>query len=82
MRRHSEAERKKSDRKDLGKVRAKRAKQAKKGKVGAKPVLNKNIQNEVTKSVIIIITLHNYGKFRQFECIFFNNYERFGGLGV
>jgi hypothetical protein len=38
-------------------------------------------QNKVAKSVIVIIILHNYGKFRQFLCIF-NNYNRFGGLGV
>jgi hypothetical protein len=58
---------------DPGKERVKRAK---KSKVRAKPVLkkkkhktlkkNKNIQNKATKSVLIIITLHNYGKFRQF----------------
>jgi hypothetical protein len=29
----------------------------------------------------VLITLHYYGKFSQFQCVF-NNYERFGGLGV
>jgi hypothetical protein len=48
---------------DPGKVRAK---QTKKGKVQAKPVWIKNIQNKATKSVFIIITLHNYGKLSQF----------------
>jgi hypothetical protein len=48
---------------DSGKVRAKRAK----SKVRAKSVLNENIQNKATKSVFIIIELHNYGK-----CIFSN----------